>query len=144
MSGLKLLEYKMIQLKSLILEKKTVSIDFPGMEGFVLDLCYLGPEALKKLRERCLVTKIDKKTRAVTQEIDDEKFGREFSSSVIKGWKGFKVKFLSELMLVDVTELDPEEEVEFNVENAHALFTTSDSFARWLNEVAFDLSNFRN
>jgi len=132
-----------IDLKSLILEKKTVSIDFPGMDGFIIDLCYLGPEALKKLRDRCMVTKIDKKTRSPYQEIDEEKFGKEFSTAVIKGWKGFKFKYVNELMLVNMDDLDPEDDIAYSPENAHALFTTSDNFARWLNDVVFDLSNFR-
>jgi hypothetical protein len=133
----------MIDLKKLILEKKTVSIDFPGMEGFSLDLCYLGPEALKKLRDKCLVTKIDKKTRAAVSELDDEKFSKEFAIAIIKGWEGFKAKHLAELMLVDISSLDPEELIEFSEENAYTLFKGSDNFARWINEVVFDLANFR-
>lgn len=133
----------MIDLKKLILEKKTVSMDFPGMEGFKLDLCYLGPEALKKLRDRCVVTKIDKKTRQPISELDEEKFAKEFATSVIKGWTGFKAKFLSELLLVDLGGIDPEEEVECSEENIYTLFTSSNTFSMWVNEMVFDLSKFR-
>ncbi len=133
----------MIDLKKLILEKKTVSVDFPGMSGFVLELCYLGPEALKKLRDKCMATKIDKKTRQAVNELDEEKFAKEFVASVIKGWKGFKAKYVNELMLVDMGDLDPEEEVDYTEENAFALFSTSNMFATWVNEVVFDLSKFR-
>lgn len=133
----------MIDLKSLILEKKTVTIDFPDMEGFKLDLCYLGPEALKKLRDKATVTKIDKKTRQAVSELDDEKFAKEFSTSIVKGWKGFKVKYVNELMLADMADLDPETEIDYTEDNAYALFKSSDVFARWVNEIVFDLSNFR-
>jgi hypothetical protein len=133
----------MIDLKKLILEKKTVSVDFPGMEGFKLDLCYLGPEALKKLRDKCLVTKIDKKTRQPETTLDDEKFAKEFALAVIKGWAGLKVKYLSELLLVDISEIDGEEEVDYSEDNVQTLFKGSNTFAGWINEVVFDLSNFR-
>jgi hypothetical protein len=133
----------MIDLKKLVLEKKTVSIDFPEMGGFVLDLCYLGPEAIKKLRDVATVTKIDKKTRQAVSEIDDDKFAREFCNAVIKGWKGLKLKFLSELLLVDLTDQNEEEEMEYNEENAYTLFSRSNNFSMWINETVFDLSNFR-
>lgn len=133
----------MIDLSKLVLEKKTVSLDFPGMDGFSLDVCFLGPEAIKKLRDKCMVTKIDKKTRAAVSELDDEKFGKEFVASVIKGWTGLKVKYIKELILINDEGLDPESEIDYSESNAHALFTTSSTFAAWINEVVFDLSNFR-
>jgi hypothetical protein len=133
----------MIDLKKLVLEKKTVTVDFPGMEGFKLDLCYLGPEALKKLRDKCIATKIDKKTRQAISELDDEKFAREFATSVVKGWKGFKAKYVTELMLADVSDLEEDTEIDYSEDNVYALFTTSNTFAAWVNEMVFDLSNFR-
>lgn len=133
----------MIDIKKLVIEKKTVSVDFPGLEGFQIDLCYLGPEALKKLRDSCIVTKIDKKTRDVINELDEDKFGKKYSAEVIKGWRGFKAEYLEELMLVDLGDTDPEDTVEYSEDNAYTLFTGSSTFARWVNEVAFDLSNFR-
>lgn len=133
----------MIDLKKLVLEKKTVTVDFPGMEGFKLDLCYLGPEALKKLRDKCIATKIDKKTRQAIQELDDEKFAREFAVSVVKGWTGFKAKYVGDLMLADVSDLEDDTEIDYSEDNVHALFSTSNTFAAWINEMVFDLSNFR-
>lgn len=133
----------MIDLKKLVLEKKTVTVDFPGMEGFKLDLCYLGPEALKKLRDKCIATKIDKKTRQAIQELDDEKFAREFAISVIKDWTGFKAKYVGDLMLADVSDLEDDTEIDYSEDNAYALFSTSNTFAAWINEMVFDLSNFR-
>lgn len=133
----------MIDIKKLVLETKTVSIDFPGLEDFQIDLCYLGPEALKKLRDKCIVTKIDKKTREVINELDEDKFGKQFSASVIRGWRGLKASYLGELMLIDLQGNDPDDLVEYSEDNAYTLFTGSSTFARWVNEVAFDLNNFR-
>jgi hypothetical protein len=133
----------MIDIKKLVLETKTVSIDFPGLEDFQIDLCYLGPEALKKLRDKCIVTKIDKKTREVINELDEDKFGKQFSASVIRGWRGLKASYLGELMLIDLQDNDPDDLVEYSEDNAYTLFTGSSTFARWVNEVAFDLNNFR-
>ena len=40
-----------ISLKSLMTPSKTVAIEFPGLEGFEVDLCYLAREDLLKLRK---------------------------------------------------------------------------------------------
>ena len=53
-----------VSLKSLLTPSKTVSIDYPGYEGFIVDLCYLSREELLKLRNRCVKQKFNKKTRA--------------------------------------------------------------------------------
>ena len=40
-----------VSLKSLLTPSKTVSIDFPGLDNFVIDLTYLSREELLKLRQ---------------------------------------------------------------------------------------------
>ena len=43
-----------VSLKSLLTPSKTVSIDYPGYDGFVVDLTYFSREELLKLRNRCV------------------------------------------------------------------------------------------
>ncbi len=38
---------------------------------------------------------------------------------------------------------DPKDELEFSIENAEVLVNSSTEFDTWLNEVVFDLDNFR-
>ena len=72
-----------VSLKSLLTPSKTVSIDFPGFEGFVVDLTYLSREELLKLRSRCLKNKFNKKTRAFEEQLDEETFLHEYCKSII-------------------------------------------------------------
>ena len=46
-----------ISLKNLMKPSMTVSIEFPGMEGFEVDLCFLAREELLALRKKCLQKK---------------------------------------------------------------------------------------
>ena len=46
-------------------------------------------------------------------------------------------------MLVDLQNNDPETELEYNQENAEELVQNSADFDNWVNEVIFDLANFR-
>ena len=131
-----------VSLASLMTPSKTVSIDFPGYTGLEVDLCYLAREELLKLRKKCVSTKFDKKTRQPEEVLDEDKFLTEYCKSVIKGWKGFKYRYLEEFLLVDVSSLDPESELEYTQENAELLMKNSTTFDTWVTETVGELENF--
>lgn len=131
-----------ISLASLMTPSKTVSIDFPGYSGFVVDLCFLAREELLKLRKKCVVTKFNKKTHQPEEDLDDEKFLKEYTKAVIKNWTGLKYRYLEEFLLVDIDDLDPENELVFTQENAELLMKNAASFDTWVTETAGDLENF--
>lgn len=131
-----------VSLASLMTPSKTVEIDFPGYKGFSVSLCYLGREELIKLRKKCVTTIFDKKTRQPVESLDEDKFLTEYCNSVIKGWKGLKYTYLEELLLVDTTGLNPEDELPHTGENAELLMKNSSVFDGWVTETVGDLENF--
>ena len=135
-------ENKSISLASLLTPSKTVSVDYPGMSGFSVDLCYLAREELVKLRNRCVSQKFNRKTRGFEEQLDEDKFLVEYVKAVIKGWKGLKYSYLEELLLVDISALNPEDELEFNHDNAETLMKNASDFDTWVSEVTGDLENF--
>ena len=131
-----------VSLASLMTPSKTVSVDFPGYSGFSVDLCYLAREELVKLRKRCISTKWNKKTHQPEEDLDEEKFIVEYTKAVIKGWKGLKYRYLEELLLVDVGELDLDDELPYTQDNAELLMKNATSFDTWVTEAVGDLENF--
>ena len=131
-----------VSLASLLTPSKTVTIDYPGIDEFEVDLCYLAREELLKLRNKCLSQKFNKKTRAFEEQLDEDKFLVQYVKGVIKGWRGLTYESLQELLLVDVTEQDPEDELEFTQENAEILMRNSGDFDSWVTEMVGDLENF--
>ena len=131
-----------VSLASLMTPSKTVSVKFPGYTGMSVDLCYLAREELLKLRKRCVTTKWNKKTHQPEEELEDEKFIHEYSKAVIKGWKGLKYRYLEELLLVDIGDLDPEDELPYTSENGELLMKNATSFETWVTETVGDLENF--
>jgi hypothetical protein len=131
-----------ISLASLMTPSKTVTIDFPGYSGMKVDLCYLAREELIKLRKRCLTTKFDRKTRQPEEILDEEKFLTEYCNAVIKGWKGLKFRYLEELLLVDISGQDPDNELMYTQENAELLMKNANDFDTWVTESVGDLENF--
>jgi len=133
-----------MELKSLLVDSKTTWVEFPGLGNFEVELANLSRKELVSLRKRCTTNKFNRKTRAFEETLDEEKFVKEFAESTVKGWKGLKLKFLEDLLLVDLTGKDRELEMEYTHENAQLLVENSSEFDNWLNEVVFDLENFRS
>lgn len=133
-----------MNLKNLMVETKSAWVNYPGLEGFEVEVTNLGREKLIALRKNCLETRFDRKTRVPIEELNEKKFVTEFTNNTIKGWKGLKFKYLEELMIVDISSFNPEDELEFTPENAALLVGNSTYFDSWLNEVVFDLDNFRS
>jgi hypothetical protein len=131
-----------VSLASLLTPSKTVTVDYPTLNGFSVDLCYLAREELIKLRSRCVSQKLNRKTRAFEETLDEDKFLTEYCKAVIKGWKGLKYKYLEELLLVDISGLEPEDELDFSVENAETLMKNGADFDTWVTEITGDLENF--
>lgn len=131
-----------VSLASLLTPSKTVTVDCPTLKGFSVDLCYLAREELIKLRSKCVSQKLNRKTRAFEESLDEDKFLTEYCKAVIKGWKGLKYKYLEELLLVDISGLKPEDELEFSVENAETLMKNGADFDTWVTDITGDLENF--
>lgn len=133
-----------MDLKKLMVDTKAVWVDFPGLKGFEIEVANLSRKELTGLRKKCTTTKFDRKTRQAVEELDEEKFVSEFSKSVIKNWKGLTLAHLETLLLVDIDGQDATKELEFTEDNAETLVSSSTEFDTWLNEVVFDLDNFRS
>ena len=131
-----------VSLKSLLTPSKTVSMEMPGFEGFEVKLTYLAREELLKLRNRSVKQVLNKKTRAYEEQLDNDKFLVEYCKAIIKGWSGLKYKYLEELLLVDTSKLNLEDELEYTEENAELLMKNSGDFDNWVSETVGELENF--
>ena len=132
-----------MELKNLLVDSKTTWVEFPGLDGFEVELANLSRKELVNLRKRCVQNKFNRKTRAFEEQLDEDKFVEEFSKATVKGWKGLKIGYLEDILLVDISGQDPEMLMEWSEENAKLLVENSQDFDNWLNEVVFDLENFR-
>lgn len=132
-----------MKLQDLMVATKSVWFEYPGCPGLEVEVASLSKKELIALRKKCIVSKFDRKTRTPIEELDDNKFVKEFTQAVIKNWKGFKLKYLEEMLLVDLNNTNPEDELEYSQEQAELLIQNSSEFDSWINEIIFDLDNFR-
>ena len=132
-----------MKLTYLMVDTKSAWIYFPGCPGFQVEVANLARKELLTLRKKCIAQKFDRKTRQMVEDLDEDKFVKEFSAATIKGWKGLKLKYLEDLLLVDLNNQDPDTELEYDQEQAEVMVQNSTEFDNWINEVVFDLANFR-
>ena len=132
-----------MKLTELMVDTKSAWMDFPGCPGFEVEVVNLARKELIALRKRCISQKFDRKTRQMIEDLDEDKFVVEFAKATIKGWKGLKRKYLEDLLLVDLSAQDLEEELEYDAQQAEVFVQNSTEFDNWINEVVFDLANFR-
>ena len=133
-----------MELKSLLVDTKTTWVEFPGLSDFEVELANLSRKELVALRKKCTNNKFNRKTRGFEETLDDDKFVKEFTAATVKNWKGLKLKYLEDLLLVDLKGQDVNQELEYSDANAEQLVENSSEFDNWLNEVVFDLENFRS
>lgn len=131
-----------ISLKTLLVPSKEVEVDYPGLPGFKVKLSFLSRETLLNIRKKA--TKTTFKNRQTSEELNDELFLQLYAQASIKGWKGLKLRDLEQLVPVDISGQDPEDELEFTEENALFLMKNSSNFDAFVSETVTDLGNFQN
>ena len=131
-----------MDLKNMLLPEKVVTFDFPGCEGFTVDLAFLSKESHQVLYKKCQKQRIDMRTRQTIEDFDDEMYLKLYVKACVRGWKGFKMKYIKELVLVEIEDGQEEKTLPFSDENALDLMKSSTAFDNWVSEVIVDLGKF--
>lgn len=129
-----------LSLKSMLVPSKEINVEYPGMPGFEVKICFLSRETLQNIRKKA--TKTTFKNRQPVEELNDDLFLELYVKGSIKGWTGLKMRYLEQLAPVDVSDQDPEAELEYNEENALYLMKSSVNFDSFISEQVTDLGNF--
>jgi len=129
-----------LSLKTLLVPSKSIEVEYPGMPGFKIDLAFLSRETIISIRKRA--TKTTFKNRQPHEELNDELFLQLYVENAVKGWHGLKIRYLEQLAPVDVSKLDPEDELNYTSENALYLMKNSSDFDSFISEQVSDLGNF--
>jgi hypothetical protein len=129
-------------IKNLMVNEKVSTVEFPDIDGFTVDVCYVGRDRMMKIRNQALVYKFNKRTRQREEEVDNDKFLEAYAEAVIKGWSGLTVKKLGNLIPVDLSKMNPTEEVPYSAEDALVLLKNSTLFDQFITDTLNDFENF--
>ena len=124
----------------MLVPSKEVTVEYPGMPGFEIQVSFLSRETLQTIRKKA--TKTTFKNRQPVEELNDDLFLELYVRGSIKGWTGLKFKYLEQLAPVDLVDQDLEQELEYSEENALYLMKSSTNFDSFISEKVTDLGNF--
>jgi len=124
----------------MLVPSKEIAVEYPGMPGFEINVCFLSRETLQSIRKKA--TKTTFKNRQPIEELNDDLFLELYVKGSIKGWSGLKFQYLEQLVPVDVSDQDPNAELEYTEENALLLMKSSVNFDAFISEQVTDLGNF--
>lgn len=124
----------------MLVPSKEITVEYPGMPGFEIQVSFLSRETLQNIRKKA--TKTTFKNRQPVEELNDDLFLELYVKGSIKGWSGLKLNYLEQLAPVDVSDQDPEAELQYTEENALYLMKSSTNFDSFISEQVTDLGNF--
>lgn len=128
-------------LSVLLVPSKSVEVDYPGLEGFKVNIAFLSREELVKIRKKS--SKTVYKNRQPSEELNEDLFLKLYVESTVKGWSGLKFKYLTQLLLADLSTIkDPEACMDFSLNNALLLMKNSVEFDSFVSETVSDLQVF--
>lgn len=119
---------------------KSVEVEYPGLPGFKINIAFLSRETLLSIRKKA--TKTSFKNRQASDEFNEDLFLQLYVENAVKGWTGLKLSYLEQLVLVELSGQNPEDELEFTAENALYLMKNSSNFDAFVSEQVTDLGNF--
>lgn len=129
-----------LSLKALLVPSKTVEVEYPGLNGFMINVVFLSRETLVNIRKKS--TKTTYKNRQPVEELDDKLFLQLYVNACIKGWKGLKLSYLEQLAPVDLAGQNPDAELVYDQDSALMLMQNSANFDAFISETVTELSNF--
>jgi hypothetical protein len=131
-----------ISLANLIVNSKTAKVEYPGCDGFIVELAYLNREELLKIRKKATSNVLNKRTRQMEEQVDNDIFQDLYIKSVVKGWVGLKFKYLKDLVPLDMSNISEDAELDFTTDNAISLMRNSPIFDSFVSDSVGDLENF--
>lgn len=131
-----------MELKNLIVESKTITVEHPTLEGFSVEVNYMSRDKVKKITDRATTQKYDKKTHRPVDKLDSDLFLQMYVKALITGWSGLTLGMVKEIAPVDLGDKSEGTIIEYSEDNALLLMKSSPDFDVWLSTVVEDVVNF--
>lgn len=129
-----------LSLKNLLVPSKSVEVEYPGFEGFKIQVAFLSRETLLNIRKKSTKTTFNKRNPA--EELDEKLFLKLYVDAAVKGWSGLKLSYLEQLAPVDLEGQELDNELQYDQDNALFLMQASANFDAFISETVTELSNF--
>jgi len=137
-----------MQLKlNALLRKDTDSINSElEYKGLVLNVRYMSRSALLAMSRNCMVMRYDDKKKVREQQLDGDRFTKEFAKATISGWKNATPLLLADIIPLDLSALTQEQkeaELPFELDSVLTLLKTAYDMDAFVQDFVTDIKNFK-
>jgi len=133
-------------ISNILVDVKNNEFDMPGFPGMTISLNYLGRDKLTAIRDSCTTRKRKKNTNnkyEMVDDLDSDKFQKEYIESVLVGWTGLTLHYLEKLVPMEVpVNTDMSQEVPFSKASAVGLMLNGSVVDNVVTEFLADLESF--
>lgn len=123
--------------------RPTQEVEFK--DKMFLTVSFLPRPTLQKIYKESQTMKMQYKTGIRAPETDNDKFSAKFCAEVVKDWRGFTPRKISELINIDLSQFSPEEldeQIPFSQDQIAFLVKEAYDLDTFLQNYCQDLSNF--
>jgi len=108
---------------------------------FKIRLRHASRSDLQRLAQSCTTQRWDKGVRVSV--LDDKKLAKEFGKLAVVGWEGLTIAKAAKLIPLDLSAVDPNTEVPFDLDNLNMLVEGNTALDRFIQETSVDLAAFQ-
>lgn len=107
------------------------------------DVAFLSRSQLQQMLGRNTKIAFDARTHNKEEKLDSDALSTEIANTCVKGWKGVTFKWLSTILVLDLTKVEDENaELPFTTENLQYLMKNAYGLDSWLLDTVRDAANF--
>lgn len=121
-------------LKDLKLNKNKVSVPYPGIRTFVVELAFIPRDEIAAMREKHLTISFNRLSKAKEETVDVDKFMADYISKAVVGWKGLTYEVIQKLVPAEIDESVLAQEIPFTTEDALWLVKNSSEFDSFISD----------
>ena len=113
------------------------------VEGFSIEVSYVGREELSKLYEKYTKKKYSRKTKRMEEILDRDSLIESWADRAIKNWKGLTMEKVAKILPIELSKEDnPNAVVPCEHDNRVALIRHNSDFETFIVDACTDTSMF--
>ncbi len=108
------------------------------------DLMFLPKRELQKITSANTRMKPNPKTHVMEESLDADAVRKEICQMCVKGWKNITYKWLANHINIDLTKVNPDEELPFSQDNLADLMDMMYGLDGWIFDAVKTAANFKD
>ncbi|PKP53819.1 MAG: hypothetical protein CVT92_02485 [Bacteroidetes bacterium HGW-Bacteroidetes-1] len=133
-----------MRLSDIAVKNNVAPVTYDDTFKVSFDLMFLPKRELQKITASNTKMKANPKTHVMEEQMDSEAVRKEICQMCVKGWKNVTYKWLANHINVDLTKVNPDEELPFSQDNLTDLMEMMYGLDGWIFDSVKNAANFKD